>query len=113
MIRFLGLCFFSLLPLLAEVNPWNLRPDVRILSRKEVSHMVVETRVDHVRLTLIVSERFPYNYKMMSFPLYFRLEDEKKALELANQMDKYLDSGKAFTITLNGSEIQSLLWGEP
>lgn len=113
MFRTLSLCFFCILSLGAEVNPWNLRPDVRILTRKEVSHMVFETKSDHVRLTLIVSERFPYNFKMMSFPVFFRLEDEKKALDLANQMDKYLDSGKAFTITLNGSEIQSLIWGEP
>jgi hypothetical protein len=41
------------------------------------------------------------------------MEDEKKAMELANQMDKFLDTGKSFTITLNGSEIQTLVWGEP
>ncbi|WP_411821864.1 hypothetical protein [Leptospira sp. 'Mane'] len=88
-------------------------PTTRVLSRKDVSHIVLETRTDHFRVTLLVAERFPYNYKAASFPFFFRLEDEKKALELANTLDNYLDSGKAFTITLNGSEILSLLWGEP
>ncbi|WP_425269827.1 hypothetical protein [Leptospira perdikensis] len=86
---------------------------MRILTRKEVSHIVMERRSDHFRVTLIVSERFPYNYKALSHLFFFRMEDEKKAFELANQMDKYLDTGKAFTITLNGSEIQTLVWGEP
>ncbi|MDF3819300.1 hypothetical protein P3G55_05285 [Leptospira sp. 96542] len=113
MVRFLGLCFFLSSVVFAEINPWNLRPDVRILSRKEVSHIVFEKREDHFRVTLVVSERFPYNYKGISSTFFFRLEDEKKAMDLANQMDKYLDTGKTFTITLNGSEIQSMLWGEP
>lgn len=108
-----GLCFFLPGIIFAEINPWNLRPDVRILTRKEVSYIVMEKRADHFRVTLLVCERFPYNYKALSHPFFFRMEDEKKAMELANQMDKFLDTGKSFTITLNGSEIQTLVWGEP
>ncbi len=86
---------------------------MRVLSRKDVSHIVLEARTDHIRVTLLVSERFPYNYKAKSSPFFFRVEDEKKAMELASDLDKYLDAGKSFTITLAGSEISSLLWGEP
>ncbi|TGN19191.1 hypothetical protein [Leptospira idonii] len=113
MIRILGLCLFLFCPILAQSNPWNRLPHVRVLSRKEVSHIVLEARPDHFRVTLLVSERYPYNYKSLSHPFFFRMEDEKKAMELANTMDKYLDSGKSFTITLKGSEISHLLWGEP
>ncbi|WP_109020351.1 hypothetical protein [Leptospira kobayashii] len=113
MARLVFLSFLLFLPVLSQSNPWNRLPTTRVLSRKEVSHIVLEARTDHFRVTLLVSERFPYNYKASSHPFFFRMEDEKKALELANTLDNYLDSGKAFTITLIGSEIRSLLWGEP
>lgn len=109
----LGLCFFCTIGLWAQINPWNLLPQVRMLTRKEVSHIVVEKRKEYFRVTLLVSERFPYNYKSQSFPLFFRLDDEKKALDLAIDLDKYLDSGKVFTVELQGSEIRTILWGEP
>ncbi|WP_246047180.1 hypothetical protein [Leptospira ognonensis] len=108
-----GLYFLVFFSLLSQSNPWNRLPTTRILSRKDVSHIVLEARTDHVRVTLLVSERFPYNYKANSFPFFFRMEDEKKAKELATQLDTYLDSGKSFTITLSGSEVTSLIWGEP
>ncbi|GBF50532.1 hypothetical protein LPTSP4_20580 [Leptospira ryugenii] len=74
---------------------------------------MLESRTNHYRVTLIVSDRFPYNYKVNSFPFFFRIDSEKEALDLAAKMDQYLDTGKSFTITLNGSEIESILWGEP
>jgi hypothetical protein len=113
MIRILGLYFFVFFSVFADSNPWNRLPTVRVLSRKDVSHIVLESRVDHVRVTLLVSERFPYNYKANSSPFFFRMEDEKKALDLASQLDQYLDTGKSLTITLSGSEVKSLFWGEP
>ncbi len=111
--RILGLYFFLFLSVFGESNPWNRLPTTRVLSRKEVSHIVLEPRIDHYRVTLLVSERFPYNYKAVSSPFFFRLEDQKKAIDLASQLDLYLESGKSFTITLAGSEIKTLIWGEP
>lgn len=111
--RFSVCYFFLAFGIFAESNPWNRLPTTRVLSRKEVSHIVLESRTNHYRVTLIVSDRFPYNYKVNSFPFFFRIDSEKEALDLAAKMDQYLDTGKSFTITLNGSEIESILWGEP
>lgn len=47
----------------AETNPWDLSIRERIINRKHVSHIVIETRADHVRVALLLSERYPYNYK--------------------------------------------------
>jgi len=111
--RIFLLYFFVFFSVFAESNPWNRLPTTRVLSRKDVSHIVLESRTDHIRVTLLVSERFPYNYKATSTPFFFRMEDEKKAMELATQLDQYLDTGKSLTIMLSGSEVKQLLWGEP
>jgi len=111
--RILWLYLFVFFSVFADSNPWNRLPTIRVLTRKDVSHIVLESKTDHIRVTLLVSERFPYNYKATSSPFFFRMEDEKKAMELATQLDQYLDSGKSLTITISGSEVKSLLWGEP
>ncbi len=111
--RILALYFLVFFSLLSESNPWNRLPTTRVLSRKDVSHIVLEARPDHFRVTLLVAERFPYNYKANSAPFFFRMADEKKAMELATEIDQYLETGKSFTITLSGSEVTNLIWGEP
>lgn len=105
--------FYFLLPALfwigplfsAETNPWDLPIHERIINRKHVSHIVIETRADHTRVTLLLSERFPYNYKARSGSFFIRVNDEKEALELSEKLDKYLESGWNLKIYLSGSEI--------
>lgn len=66
--------FYFLLPTLflffrlesTETNPWNLSIGERIINRKHVSHIIIETRVDHFRVSILLNERFPYNYKSKS-----------------------------------------------
>lgn len=96
-----------------DINPWNLTIQERILTRKNISHLLIDPRRDEYRLVLITSERYPYNYKSQSFPLFFRLETETEAMDLMNKMDKYLESGEAITIRLNGSEIRGVIFHNP
>lgn len=88
-----------------EYNPWNLRINERILHRKHVSYIVLESRPDHYRVTLILSDRFPYNFKSRQYSFFARCMSEKEALELSKLFDKQLDSGKEMYIRLDGSEI--------
>ncbi|MBM9577032.1 hypothetical protein JWG45_07675 [Leptospira sp. 201903070] len=105
--------FYFLLPLFlfaalssnAETNPWSLPIYERIINRKHVSHIVIETRTDHLRVTLLLSERFPYNYKATSGSFFIRVNTEKEALEISEKLDKYLESGWNLKIYLSGSEI--------
>ncbi len=91
--------------LYAERNPWTLTISERVVNRKNVSHIVIETRTDHFRVNLILSDRFPYNYKSVSYPFFIRVFDAKNANQLAKNLDSILDTGKNVYIQLNGSEI--------
>ncbi|WP_232224585.1 hypothetical protein [Leptospira fainei] len=87
------------------INPWDLPITERILNRKHISHIILETRPGGYRITLLVNERFPYNYKSKSAPFFVRVRDAKAGLELAEKLDKYLDRGYSLRVHLNGSEI--------
>ncbi|AYV54926.1 hypothetical protein CH370_19440 [Leptospira kmetyi] len=105
--------FYFLLPVLLtigplhsmETNPWSLSIFERIINRKHVSHIVIETRADHTRVTLLLNERYPYNYKSRSGSFFIRVHDEKEALEISEKLDRYLESGWNLKIYLSGSEI--------
>ncbi|EMJ91813.1 hypothetical protein LEP1GSC193_2789 [Leptospira alstonii serovar Pingchang str. 80-412] len=89
----------------AETNPWNLSIQERIINRKHVSHIVIETRTDHIRVSLLLNERYPYNYKAGSSSFFIKVNDEKEALEISEKLDRYLESGWNLKIYLSGSEI--------
>ncbi len=101
------LYFFTVTAILAETNPWGLSLFERILNRKHISHIIMETRPDHYRVTLIVSDRFPYNYKSSSYAFYLKYQDANTAQNTAKELDKHLDMGLEIKLFLKGSEIQS------
>ena len=88
-----------------EYNPWNLDIMERIVSRKNISHIIVEPRTEYYRVTFIVSDRFPYNYKSRQGFFFLRCTNVDDAYELAKEFDKYLVTGKEIYFKLNGSEI--------
>ncbi|MCP5497672.1 MAG: hypothetical protein H7A23_24225 [Leptospiraceae bacterium] len=79
----------------------------RILHRKNISHIVIETRPDHYRVTFLVSDRFPYNYKSKSYPLFIKTLSEKDAYQVAKELDEFLQTGYELKIWLNGSQIMN------
>lgn len=89
----------------AEVNPWSLDIQERIINRKQVNKIVIETRKDHYRVTLLVCDRFPYNYKSQSYPFFIKVLDSSSAYKIAKYLDSYLETGNNLYIRLNGSEI--------
>lgn len=94
-------------------NPWELPKDERILNRKDVSHIVLETRPGGFRVTLLINERFPYNYKSKSAAFYYsNIKDSKEGLDLAEKLDRYLKSGFNMKIRFNGSEIYEFILDE-
>ena len=112
LIKFL-LFLFSISFTLLSYNPWDLKITERIVNRKQVSNIILETRTDHYRITLLVCDRFPYNYKSKSYPLFLKMTNEKTALREAQKLDKYLDKGFDITLHLKGSEILSFTYHEP
>ncbi|TGK34886.1 hypothetical protein EHQ12_06290 [Leptospira gomenensis] len=101
----LPVVFFSVLPVFAETNPWSLPLGERIVNRKHVSHIVIESRTDHFRVTLLLNERFPYNYKSTAASLFIRVRNEKEAMDVSEKLDRYLESGWNMKLYLSGSEI--------
>jgi hypothetical protein len=99
------LSFALFFPVLAETNPWTLPIFQRIITRKNVSHIVLENRTDHYRITLHVSDRYPYNYKSRSYFLFIRFNNAGDAQLKILELDKFLESGEEIKIYLNGNEI--------
>jgi len=88
------------------------RPEKRVINRKNISHIVVSSAGDGYFVTLLVSDRFPYNYKSTSYPLYYRVSGEREGLALSEKLNKYLETGKNLTIYLNGSKIKKISYSE-
>ncbi|MCE9499459.1 MAG: hypothetical protein K8R21_03005 [Leptospira sp.] len=104
--------FIALSFTLLSYNPWDSKITERIINRKQVNNIIIESKADHYRVTLLVCDRFPYNHKSHSYPFYIRIYDEKKALLLAQKLDKYLEKGNEIAIKLKGSEIISYKYNE-
>lgn len=96
-----------------EFNPWDLGINQRVLDRKTISQILIDPRVNEYRLVLIASERYPYNFKTNSFPLFFRLETIDEANHLMHKIDRYLETGQQMTVKLSGSEIKGVIFHEP
>lgn len=114
---FIGILLIIIIPIQSqnrpEINPWDLSIQERIINRKNVSHIVMDGRMDEYRLVLIVSDRYPYNYKQVSFPFFFRLRNEKEAVNLMVKISNYLETGENMTIRLEGSEIKAVIFHNP
>ena len=88
-----------------EFNPWNLDITKRVIHRKDVSHIIMDPRVDHFRVVLILGDRFPYNFKSRQFGLFIKTTNEVEAMQIINQFDKQLETGREINLKLNGSRI--------
>ena len=88
-----------------EFNPWNLDITKRVIHRKDVSHIIMDPRVDHFRVVLILGDRFPYNFKSRQFGLFIKTTNEVEAMQIMNQFDKQLETGREIVLKLNGSRI--------
>lgn len=94
------------------VNPWLFRITARQINRKDISHLVLEKKEGHFRVTLLASERRPYSYKSGNFPFFIRVSQADEALELSQKISQFLESGENLVVSLNGSEIVEIHWGE-
>jgi hypothetical protein len=89
----------------SDFNPWNLKIFERLIHRKNVSHLLIDPREDHYRVVLILSDRFPYNYKSRQYGFYIKAENEIEANQIMNSFDKQLQSGFQIYLKLNGSRV--------
>lgn len=94
-----------------EFNPWNLDITQRVIHRKNVSHILVDPRVDHFRVVLILGDRFPYSYKSRQYGLFIKVTSEEEAYKLLKSFDEQLDSGREIFLKLNGSRIMEWNFG--
>lgn len=94
-----------------EFNPWNLSITNRVIHRKNVSHLLVDPRVDHYRVVLILGDRFPYNYKSRQYGLYIKTSTQEEAYQILKLFDEQLDSGREIFLKLNGSRILEWTFG--
>ena len=77
----------------------------RIINRKHISHFTINFRKNRPSIDIVISDRFPYNYKSPSYVYYILFENEKQAVDFSFKLDKHLNSGYNIKIELQGSEI--------
>lgn len=73
--------------------------------RSKVSHILLEERAGKNRVTLLMMERYPYNYKSQNYPIYFEYENYKEAFDKLIALDKFLSASGVMRVKLNGAKI--------
>jgi hypothetical protein len=101
------LCFLITYSIIfSETNPWSLPIFERIVNRKQISHIIFENRATEYRISFLVCDRFPYNYKSKSYAFFIKFNSADERQKRADEFDKHLEEGKEVKFYLNGSEIK-------
>ena len=73
--------------------------------RRKVSHLVLETVEDRHRVTLLMMERYPYNYKGQNYPIYYEYRNFEQAMQKYIRLDKFLSASGVMRVKIHGSLI--------
>lgn len=72
---------------------------------KKVSHLVIEETGDFYKVTLLMIEPHPENYKSQNYPLYYKYDTFSEAFEKLTWLDNFLKANGVLRIHIFGSEI--------
>ena len=94
---------YNILP--KEKHPLSDTLFEKTVWRRKVSHLVLETAGNKNRVTLLMMERYPWNYKGQNYPIYFEFDDFQTAFVKYTELDKFLDSSGVMRVKLQGAKI--------
>jgi hypothetical protein len=77
----------------------------KIVWERKVSHLVMEVRGDEYRVTLLMMEEYPYNYKGQNYPIYFGFKSFAAAAQKLEAMNYLLRNNGVMAVGINGSKI--------
>lgn len=77
----------------------------KIVWERKVSHLVMEFHNNEYRVTLLMMQEYPHNYKSETYPVYFAFKSFTDAALKFEQMNLFLRNNGVMAIGLNGKRI--------
>lgn len=86
---------------------------VRVANRKQISHILYETRGGKNTLTLLMTHPRHWSFHASSHPLYHSCGTYAQCLSLLKKLNRFLGRGWNLRLKLDGSMIREIEFLEP
>ena len=77
----------------------------KIVWERKVSHLVMEFQSNEYRVTLLMMQEYPWNYKSQTYPIHFAFKTFPEAAEKFETMNHFLRNNGVMAVGLNGKKI--------
>lgn len=77
----------------------------KIVWERKVSHLVMEFQNDEYRVTLLMMDEYPWNYKAQNYPIYFAFKNFSEAAAKFEAMNHFLRNSGVMAVGLDGKKI--------
>ena len=77
----------------------------RVIWERKVSHLVMEFHNNEYRVTLLMMEEYPWNYKAQNYPIHFAFKHFADAAKKFEQLNLFLRNNGVMAVGLNGKQI--------
>lgn len=77
----------------------------KIVWERKVSHLVMEFHNNEYRVTLLMMEEYPYNYKGQNYPIHFAFKKFPEAAAKYEFMNNFLRNNGVMAVGLEGKKI--------
>lgn len=77
----------------------------KIVWERKVSHLVMEFQSNEYRVTLLMMDSYPYNYKAQTYPVFFAYSSFADAAKKFELMNHFLRNNGVMAVGLDGKRI--------
>ncbi len=77
----------------------------KIVWERKVSHLVMEFHSNEYRVTLLMMEEYPYNYKGQNYPIHFAFKTFPEAAQKFEAMNHFLRNNGVMAVGIEGKKI--------
>jgi hypothetical protein len=77
----------------------------KIVWERKVSHLVMGIEKDEYRVTLLMMEEYPHNYKGQNYPIHFVFPTLAEAAKKFEFMNRFLRNNGVMAVGLEGNKI--------
>lgn len=77
----------------------------KIIWERKVSHLVMEYEQNEYRVTLLMMQEYPWNYKSQNYPIYFAFSTFAEAAKKFEAMNHFLRNNGVMAVGLHGKRI--------
>lgn len=77
----------------------------KIIWERKVSHLAMEIHGNEYRVTLLMMQEYPWNYKSQNYPIHFAYKSFGEAAQKFTSMNHFLRNNGVMAVGLNGKKI--------